>query len=650
MRNINVFTWLIILISTCGIGWQNLALAKGESKNTSHQPYKVDYQTYLTLPHVSHVVEHMAISKPPTIDLNASSSKSSAYTSLGKYFEADDENTFYLPISKSLVLDPAFATDRDSLAVMQNIYETLVSFPSDEDLRFGAAVSYDISPDGKRYLFHLRQDAKWSNGEPVTAYDFVYSWQRLIDSEFGAPNRHVLINGNILNAKEISDGLKSRDQLGVAALSDYELLVVLDQPTPWLLQVLASPATAPVHAPDRDENGHAILVTNGAYKFTPDENQDFLLVKNPNYWDIKNVHINFIRSYGDKDGEQPVNYAKQNRSIIYLNQYNESSLSSLFYTQIQSRIYPESLFLEINLFDRAMNKLPVRKALNLLIDRKAIVAQTFPNAIPSTVFVPPVVAEAKMLPQNRELLNANYTNYDEAINLLAQAGYSESFPLTIDYVYPQDQSAAMQTFMEKLAAQLKENSRGIIQLNLIASNPATYFEALRRGEYQLTAITYKANYNHASSFYNMLQSQSGDNFANYDSFQYDRLLNQAARASDSANRQVLYEQASALIAQDLPIIPILWQADKVVVDKRLRNYANNSYNIYIKDMYFDNTLNASGTTLATNAQTVTQTNKGGVTFVTSVFATTPVIRPTNEVNNVSASPYATTLKKLLMGP
>lgn len=495
------------------------------------------------------------------------------------------DNTFYMPLNESLVLDPAFVTDRESTAVLENLFDTLVHVNADGGYDMLAAESYEVSANGKRWLFKLREDARWSDDTPVTAYDFVYAWQRLVDPAIKSPNRYILTNANILNAADVASGTKSLDQLGVVALNDYELLIVLDKPTPWLLSVLASAATIPLKynpSPDASK-GYADLTTNGAYRFSPNANNDFLLVKNEHYWDAANVHINHIRSYGNK---ADASAEGATRNIIYLNAHNKERLEQQYPQQISTIIYPESKFLITNMQDRSMGKLEVRQALNLLLDRNRLVEEMNTTAVPTTVFAPPVL-ETKQIKQDTALLTDVSRNLKKAVKLLKRAGYSESNPLVLRYIYNLDVKKPQHFIFHKAVTDmLMENSNNVVRIEYVGLNNTQYFNALKTGDYQLTALSWRSDYNHASAFFNMLQSEESDNFAHYNSFEYDYLISEAYRTKEASKREELYAQANLILQRDLPVLPIFWQADKVITDPRLKNFAANGSTL-IKNMYFD---------------------------------------------------------------
>lgn len=505
----------------------------------------------------------------------------------------EKETSFFLPLSQNLILDPAYATDSESTNILSNLYEPLVYFDVNNKPVAGVAKSYQVSKDGKQWIFRLRKDARWSDGSPVTAYDFVYAWRRLVDPAMQSPNRFIMQQANILNAEAIISGEQPADQLGIIALNDHELLIVLEKPTPWLLSFLGTTATAPLKVatyfkPGEEQVNSTEIISNGPYKFEPDDQSRFVLTQNEFYADRDRLHIEKIYGYQ----EVPFNgeIASTNLNVFYVNNHDVETVAEQYQNQLVTKIFPEAKFLEINMEDRHMSKKNVREAINLLIDRRALSRDIFDTTVPTTVLTPPVVLESGQVEQNEELLHNVDANIERALKLLKQARYTEKNPLRLKFVYSLDTSDENTfAYYNVLINQLNQNSNGIIQVDAVGLTNAEYFRALRTGDYQITAISWTATYNHASTFYKILSSDSGDNFAHYSNFQYDELINEAHNESDSARRTELFAQANEIINKDLPIIPLLWKAEFALTDPRLKNFNSNTFSTVVKNMYFDDT-------------------------------------------------------------
>lgn len=497
------------------------------------------------------------------------------------------ENTFYLPIDDNIILDPAFATDRDSLTVLQNIYETLVSFDNNNQLKMAAAQSYTVSADGLNWQFVLNPNLRWSDGSRVTANDFIRSWQRLLSLSNGAPNSHLVVEANIVNAKEILNGHLAADQLGVEAVDDLTINIALSKPTPWLLSILASPALSPIHentvrkanANDAVLNGDMLdldLVTNGAYRFVHVDQDPFLLVKNSYYWDARNVHFIFIggASYRGICG-QFGDFEANRRNILYVNKGNRDLIETKYKDQIKTIVYPETKFLEFNLKDKVVANLKVRQALSLLVDREYFAQMHHNSATVATTLAPPEILEGGKVVSPAATEHSAQQNYQQAQQLLRDLGYSAQHPLVLDYVYSIDflsenQEFSNPTFHDQLAFILENNSANLIKVKATGYRNDQYFNALRDGAFQLTSFVWRSAFNHAHSFYSLLESEGADNFARYNSSSYDALIRKVRYVTDAKQREQIYTQAQNLLSADLPIIPLIWSTEQYVA----RNYVN----------------------------------------------------------------------------
>ncbi|MEH6978415.1 peptide ABC transporter substrate-binding protein, partial [Bacillus pseudomycoides] len=209
-------------------------------------------------------------------------------------------------------LDTAKVMDGTSSHVMQNIFEGLYVLDNQDKPVPGVAKSFEKSEDGKRYTFHLRKDAKWSNGESVTAHDFTFSWKRTLSP--GTASQYAYMLFYIKNAQEINKGTLATDRLGVKALDDYTLEVQLEQPVPYLLQLLALPIYLPQHESFVKEQGDRYglepdnLIYNGAFVLEKwKHEQEFQLKKNDTYWDKGKVKLDEINFHIVKDTMTAVN-------------------------------------------------------------------------------------------------------------------------------------------------------------------------------------------------------------------------------------------------------------------------------------------------------------------------------------------------------
>jgi oligopeptide transport system substrate-binding protein len=202
-------------------------------------------------------------------------------------------------------LDPSLATDVVSQRVLDDLFEGLVTLGEDGRTVPGVALTWDTSADGKTWTFHLREDARWSNGQPVTADDFVYAWRREVDPATGSEYAQAL--APIENAMDVSSGKLPPARLGVESAGAHTLVVHLHAPTPYLVALLTNAYLIPIYEPavkqwgdSWTQPGH--MISNGAFLLSDRViNGHMTLLKNPYYWDQKDVHVTRVNYYPVSD-------------------------------------------------------------------------------------------------------------------------------------------------------------------------------------------------------------------------------------------------------------------------------------------------------------------------------------------------------------
>ncbi len=198
-------------------------------------------------------------------------------------------------------LDQARTSVNIEAFVLKDLYEGLTIYDPNGKIVPGAAESWQVSDDGTVYTFKIRDAAKWSNGDPVTAGDFVFSMRRIQDPKTAAPYANILYP--IKNAEKANKGEVPLDQLGVRAVDDKTLEITLERPTPFFIELLAHQTGLPVHPATVEAQGDnfvrpGVMVSNGAFKLTEQVTNDHITVtKNPDYWDAANVKLNEVIFY-----------------------------------------------------------------------------------------------------------------------------------------------------------------------------------------------------------------------------------------------------------------------------------------------------------------------------------------------------------------
>ncbi|MGH8206777.1 MAG: peptide ABC transporter substrate-binding protein, partial [Steroidobacteraceae bacterium] len=354
-------------------------------------------------------------------------------------------------------LDPQLADDIPSMRVLVDLFEGLVCFGPDGTPRPGVASSWQITPDGLTWTFHLRGDARWSNGEPVTAADFVYAWRRMANPKTGAEYADAFTP--FVNGAAVINGRKPPDALGVEALDARTLQIRLVHPTPYLIEQLAQAYMAPDYPPAIRTYGDAWIqpghmVSDGA--FTLKENvlgNRITLERNPYYWDVAKVHLTRVMYYIIVDPAQvALRYLAGDVAVTDVfsqsqYQYLKSRLGNQVVAPPEFATYMLATNFKLPPF---RDKRALRLALTMSVDR-AELAKYLLNGVnePAYTLMPDLPGYPQPVPAWAKLSKAERDHM--AVRLYQQAGYSRKHPLHADIEIATEGPAVRQYF-EAVAA------------------------------------------------------------------------------------------------------------------------------------------------------------------------------------------------------
>lgn len=482
-------------------------------------------------------------------------------------------------LSEPKSLDPHVVTGISAYNVLTALLEGLVAEdPDDPGLAIvpGAAESWDISGERTVYTFHLRPDAKWSNGDPVTAEDFLFSYRRMLSPGMGSPYAymlHLLKNGRAYNEGTMTDFA----QVGVKALDPHTLQLTLEVPTPSFLSQLTHWSWYPVHPPTIlahgaiDEMGTrwtqpGSYVGNGPFKLKSwHQNQAIEVVRNPHYWDTENVHLNGIRFFpiGDHVIEERSFRAGQ------LHVTGTIPLERVpYYREKQPGLlridpYLRSYYYLLNVNKAPLNDIRVRKALALAVDRELLAdSVTRSGETPAHSFTPPYIGD--YAPPHRF-----DTDIDHARRLLAEAGYPDGtgFPRLTLLFHTSD----LHTRIAEVIQQLWKDTLGIeIQLENVEWKVYQSRRELR--QYDIARAEWVADYVDPATFLDVWQTGGGNNHAGWSSAEYDRLLHDASMADNESLRMKLLQAAESILLDDAPLIPLLFLPSKSLVHPSVKGW------------------------------------------------------------------------------
>jgi oligopeptide transport system substrate-binding protein len=458
-------------------------------------------------------------------------------------------------------LDPQIAIGQIEHDIMLSLYEGLVyGDAKDVSPRPGVAESWDISPDGLVYTFHLRRSARWSNGETVTARDFYESYHRMLLPSLGAQYAYMLYP--VTNAEAFNSGqITNFDQVGFKVLDDHTLQVSLHSPTPYLLSMMVHDSWYPVPIATIKKYGAIDDRSNpwtrpehfvGNGPFTLKEwrmNSHILVVKSPTYWDAEHVRLHSIYF----DPEESYDTEERMFRSGQLHTIRQAPISKVaFYRKYKPRlinIYPEltTYFYKFNVTRPPLTDKRVRLALAMAIDRRAITETvTRAGEIPAYCLTPPGTAGYTAKARLRE-------DPAEARRLLAEAGYPDGkdFPnLSMLYNTLQNHKAIAEAMQEMWRKNLN------IHVTLRNEEWKVYLDAMRNTNYDIGRGSWGADYIDPGTFLDLFLSDGGNNETGWSNPDYDRLCRQAASTGDRAARYAAFQKAEAILMDEMPIFPI----------------------------------------------------------------------------------------------
>ncbi|WP_313584294.1 peptide ABC transporter substrate-binding protein [Lacrimispora sp.] len=487
-------------------------------------------------------------------------------------------------------IDPALNSAVDGANMIVHAFETLMIVDADNKIVSGQAESYDVSEDGLIYTFHLRDGLKWSDGSPLTAGDFVYSWKRLADPNTAAPYAADML-GYVKGFEEAAAG--NIDALGVSAPDDKTLVVELSVPCVYFAKLLTHATMVPVQQSTVEANGDKwtltpeTYVSNGPLKmieWVPGSHITF--AKNENYWNADKVTLNTLKFVLMEDPNAAYS-AYQAGEVSMIKEPPTEEIPSLkgkedFHVEPIMGTY----YIDFQNQKEPFNNSDVRKALSLAIDRD-YVANTIMQGTytPATNFVGPGISDVEDGSFFEEVTKKNnggdffdVANYDadvaEAKELLAKAGYpdGQGFP-TIEYMT--NDAGYHKALAEYLQSCWKETLG--INMDIKVVEWGVFTPTRRAGDYQVARDGWVYDYDDPSNMLNLMMSTSGNNNAKYSNAEVDKLLNEANSTADLAEHYSKLHEAENMILEDSAIAPVAYYNDFWLQDTKLKGTWHSPY-------------------------------------------------------------------------
>ncbi len=492
-------------------------------------------------------------------------------------------------------MDPHLATGVPERRILGEMFEGLTA-PNPDDPATpapGVAESWDHDAAYTTWTFHLRENARWTNGDPVVAGDFLYAWHRLLSPELGAQDSSALYQ--VRNAEAFNLGrIDDFSQVGISAPDEHTFVVELERPDPVFAFIVSSPLLAPLSQRAVEAHGSMTdrqspwstlenFVTNGPFIMTEWRvNQVIELAKNPDYWDAANVRLNGARFFPIENVGTEENLFQDGRLHVTgtvppdkLPSYRERNAPELV-----SEPMLAPYFYYVNLDQPPLDNVLVRRALSLAIDRQLLVDRvTQGGQLPAGGYMAPGYPDY-------QAADPIVVDVEEARRLLAEAGYpgGEGFP-RFEILINTSESH------RKIAEALQEMWRTNLGIDVGIYNQEwrVYLDAILGGNFAVARASLVMG---DPDIYMPLQAFTTDgsrNLGHWANPQFNLLLDQAKTETDIAARNALLQQAELVMIDDLPIIPIYWARYNYLLDPQVRGWQPNIYNAHpLKYVYFDN--------------------------------------------------------------
>ncbi|HEY3983353.1 peptide ABC transporter substrate-binding protein [Cedecea sp.] len=487
-------------------------------------------------------------------------------------------------------LDPIKAVGLPEIQVIRDLFEGLVNQNEKGELVPGVATKWQ-SNDNRVWTFTLRDNARWSDGSPVTAQDFVYSWQRLVDPKNTSSFAWFAALAGITNAQAIIDGKMPADKLGVTAVDARTLRVQLDKPVPFFPSLAANFAFYPTPKAVVEKLGNewtkpGNLVGNGAFTLQDRVvNEKLVVVPNKNYWDNGKTVLTKVTFI-------PINQesAATKRYLAGDIDITESFPKNLYQKllkDIPGQVYtPPQLgtyYYAFNTQKGPTEDARVRLALSMTIDRRLMAEKVLGTGEkPAWRFTPDVTAGFKPDPSPFEEMSQQELNA-QAKMLLRAAGYGDTKPLKLTLLY--NTSENHQKIAIAVASMWKKNLG--VDVKLQNQEWKTYIDSRNTGNFDVIRASWVGDYNEPSTFLSLLTSTHSGNISRFNSPEYDKLLSQAALETTDKARNTDYNAAEKIIQEKAPIAPIYQYTNGRLIKPWLKGYPiNNPEDVaYSRTMY-----------------------------------------------------------------
>ncbi|MFC7062794.1 peptide ABC transporter substrate-binding protein [Halobacillus seohaensis] len=484
----------------------------------------------------------------------------------------DDEQVLNIMESAEIpTMDASMATDAVAFQFLGSTMDGLYRLGEDGKAEEGIAQDHQVSDDGITWTFDLREDAVWSNGDPVTAHDFVYAWQRAVNPDTGSEYGPYMLGGVINNATAIADGEQPIEELGVEATDDYTLEVTLEKPTPYFESLTTFGTYLPLNQSFVEEQGddYALeadaLIANGPFKFTEwNQGEGWTLEKNEDYWDAESVQLDQINVSVVKEVSSGVN-------LYQTGEVDRAGLSAEFVDEYRSdedfRIEeePTLFYLKMNQENEILSNVNARKAIQHAINRQAMVETILNNgSIPGVGDIPQNFTTHPETGEDFRDINGDLIGSDAEANLEEAKEYwaTAKEELGIEEAelgYLGGDTETAQNMDAYIKAQLEQLEGLTVNVQSVP-----FQERLDRDtamDYDLQNSGWGPDYIDPNTFLNMWVTDGGNNKTGYSSEEYDALIEEANNelAQEPVERFDNFLEAEKMLIEEDAVLAPLYQ-------------------------------------------------------------------------------------------
>ncbi len=480
-------------------------------------------------------------------------------------------------------LDPHKATGQWESNILGDLFMGLTTEDAAARPTPGAAESWETSADGKVWTFHMRKGATWSDGQPATAHDFVYSLRRQLDPATASQYASILYD--IAGAEGVNAGGAALETLGVRAIDDATLEITLTHPAPYLPQLLMHQTAYPVPRHVIEKHGDAWIrpenfVSNGPFRLVEwRPNDKVRVVKNERFHDAANVKLDEVAFYPTDDseaalkrfrtGELDLNVGFPSQQIDFL---RRSLADALHVTTLVNTRY-----IVMNTTRPPFDDARVRRAVSLAIDRDVITREILrAGEQPAYSLVPPGVAGYENGPRLDFADQPTAQRKAEARRLLAEAGYGPGKAISFRYNYISDNDS------RRVAAALQGMWRAVgFNVELVVTEKKVHYNVVRERDYDVAEANWFADYNDAKNFLFLAQPSAGDmNMSAYANQDYENLIRMSDQETDAAKRAEIMKDAEKLMLSEEPLTPLFFGVSRNLVHPWVKGWEDNLVNTH----------------------------------------------------------------------